>query len=83
MPLRPGPCEHCGSPDRSRQCRYDWYLPNRDDWKKSGADAPCYMDEYEEDQAKREPFWVRHPLVTFILTVLLFCVIWYILTHIR
>lgn len=52
--MRSGPCEHCGSPDRSRQCRWAWWLPYSADWKKSGADAPCYCDDYAEEEMRRD-----------------------------
>lgn len=51
------PCEHCSNPDKDnwlRRCRYSWYLPNSEGWKRSGADPPCAWDAYVERQRPRE-----------------------------
>lgn len=79
MPRRPGPCEHCGSPDRSRQCRYEWYLPDREAWRESGADRPCDMDEYAAETAKSNILLalLRTP-VSFIIVILLLLAICYV-----
>lgn len=71
--MKPGPCEHCGSPDRSRQCRYSWYLPYREDWKKSGADAPCYCDDYAESEMRADGSLGRKILLGLLLLVVVIC----------
>lgn len=81
MPRRPGPCEHCGSPDRSRQCRYEWYLPNREEWRESGADRPCDMDEYAAE-VTRSNSWLgllRRPANAIIVILLLLAICYVVL----
>jgi hypothetical protein len=65
--MTPGPCQHCGSPDRARQCRYYWYLPYRDEWKRSGADAPCYGDDYAETEMRHVRSLNRKNLLLLLL----------------
>lgn len=74
--MRPGPCSHCGSPDRSRQCRYAWWLPDAADWKASGADAPCECDDYIEAVRRDESRFNRKALFLILLAVVVFAACW-------
>lgn len=69
-----GPCEHCGSPDREKYgCRYAWYLPFAKDWKKSGADAPCYCDDFQADMLRRDRASRRNLGIALVVIVAALC----------
>lgn len=68
------PCRHCNTPDPKRQCRYYWWLPFADDWKKSGADRPCDADRYAEDLERADSQLRRK--ISLAIVALVALVIW-------
>lgn len=72
--MKSEPCPHCGSPDKSKQCRYTWYLPYKEDYIKSGADRPCYGDEYADDELQKDRKLERK-LVIVVVTVFVLLVL--------
>lgn len=61
--MKSGHCDHCGSPDRFKRCRYAWWLPNAADWKRSGADPPCVLDSFDESMARVDRGFHRRLIV--------------------
>lgn len=76
--MQPGHCQHCGSPDRSKQCRYSWYLANREAWIASGADAPCVLDDFESGMRRREKAFARRTLLLTVGLTALAVAAWYL-----
>lgn len=69
-----GPCEHCGLTPKSdwlAHCRYADTLPmdRREDWRRSGGDAPCAFDADDLDHAELRKSALRHIAVMVILSL--------------
>lgn len=80
-------CEHCGSPEKEnwpQKCRYTealrrdgWAEKEIQCWVRSGADAPCSFDAYDEqmDEIRRRELSVVLLTVGVILSIVVTVII--------